>query len=38
MLQDEPPTRIYCPPKEKRPPMLTDTNAPVRIYPPPQSH
>ena len=37
MQQTEPPTRIYLPPREKRPPVLTDSNAPVRIYPSPQT-
>lgn len=28
------PTKIYCPPREKHPPLLADDDAPVRIYTP----
>ncbi len=37
MPYPEPPTRIYCPPRKKQPPLVTDSNAPVRIYPPPKA-
>lgn len=37
MLYTEPPTKIYCPPREKRPPLVTDDAAPVRIYAPPRA-
>ena len=33
----EPPTKVYCPPREKHPPLLADDSAPVRIYTPPHS-
>ena len=38
-MQNEPPTKIYCPPREKHPPIVCDDAAPVRIYPadPPSS-
>lgn len=34
MPLSELPTKIYCPPREKHPPVLADDSAPVRIYPP----
>ena len=34
-MYPEPPTRIYCPPREKHPPVFVDNTAPVKIYQPP---
>lgn len=31
-MPNEPPTKIYCPPREKHPPIVCDDAAPVRIY------
>lgn len=31
----EPPTKIWCPPREKPLPIEADDSAPVRIYTPP---